>query len=439
MPKAPFPLLLAALCGLCFASAAQADPAEYAGASADGSKVFFTTTAKLVPGDTDNGFAAVYERFEDSAKGAYVAREISTGPTGGNDSYGVTFDGVSNDGTKVFFSTAESLVAEDNDHATDVYMRNTSTGVTTLVSQGAASCAPACGNGAFPVAFVGISSTGSKVFFITSERLAEGDGDEAGDIYVRDLGTAPATTSLVSRADPNCAGCTANAPVSLPVIEGKPSISEEGTKVVFESTDKLAEGDGDGEKDIYERDLATGKTALVSIAGTCALVPVSLCEPIYRGLSADGTRVFVQTRAQLAPGDEDNRQDVYQWSAGSEPPTRVSVSGEAEKGNGNFDAVFAGASADGSKVFFETAEKLSGEDGDAVSDVYERVAGETKLASPGTAHGADFNRASSDGGTVLFSTVDPLAGGDTGEMKDVYAWTGGTPSLVSAGNPSFDS
>src|SRR4051794_29621654 len=41
-------------------------PAEYAGSSADGSKVFFTTTAKLVPGDTDNGFRDVYERFEDT-------------------------------------------------------------------------------------------------------------------------------------------------------------------------------------------------------------------------------------------------------------------------------------------------------------------------------------------------------------------------------------
>jgi hypothetical protein len=444
MPKSLTTFLVIALGSLAlFASVAQADPADYAGSSADGSKVFFTTTAKLVPGDTDNGFRDVYERLEDTVKGieTYVTREISTGPTGGNDSYHVDFGGVSDDGSKVSFSTAESLVAEDEDHSADVYMRNTSTGATTLVSRGAAGCAPTCGNNAFPVTFVGATSTGSKTFFITNERMAEGDGDEAGDIYVRDLGATPATTTLVSRVDPSCGGCTANASVSLPVIEGKAPISVEGTKVVFESTDKLAAGDSDGgENDIYERDLTSGKTTLVSIPGTCNLFPASLCAPIYRGLSSDGTRVFIQTRAQLAPGDEDNRQDVYEWSAASpEAATPVSVGGEAGEGNGNFDAVFAGASSDGSKVFFETAEKLSGEDADAATDVYERVAGETKLASPGTAHAAEFNRASADGGTVLFSTIDSLAGADAGEMKDVYAWAGSTPALVSAGSSTFGS
>jgi hypothetical protein len=443
MAKALLTYLCAALCGLAlFASGAQAGPAEYAGSSVDGSKVFFTTTAKLVPGDTDNGFSDVYERLEDTVNGVetYVTREISTGPTGGSDSYDVTFGSVSGDGTKVFFSTAESLVAEDEDHSTDIYMRNALTGGTTLVSQGAATCTPACGNKAFPVTFVGATPSGSRVFFITSEQMAEGDGDEAGDIYVRDLGATP-TTTLVSRAASGCGGCTANGSVRLPVIEGKPAISEDGTKVVFESTDKLAAGDTDGgENDIYERDLAAGKTALVSIAGTCPLLPVSECAPIYRGLSGDGTLVFTQTRAQLAPGDEDKLQDVYEWSTASEEAaTPVSVGGEAEKGNGNFDAVYAGASPDGSEVFFETGEKLSLKDTDSAFDVYERVAGETELVSPGTADAAEFNRVSADGGTVLFSTVDSLSEADAGEKQDVYAWSGGVPTLVSAGNSTFGS
>jgi hypothetical protein len=421
--------------------AALGAPAEYAGSSPDGSKVFFTTTAKLVPGDTDNGFRDVYERLEATVKGVetYVTRELSTGPAGGNDSYHTEFDGVSSDGTKVFFSTAESLVPEDEDRSTDIYMRNTSSGVTTLVSQGAATCAPACGNAAFPVTFVAATSSGSKVFFITNEPMAQGDGDEAGDIYVRDLGTTPAT-ALVSRAASPCGGCTADARVTLPVIEGKPAVSEEGAKVVFESTDKLAEGDADpGENDIYERDLTTGKTALVSVAGNCPVAPTSECAPIYRGLSSDGTRVFTQTRAQLAPGDEDNRQDVYEWSAADETSTPLSLSGEGEEGKGSFDAVFAGASSDGSKVFFETAEKLSAEDADSAFDVYERANNETKLVSAGTSHAAEFNGVSTDGGTVLFSTIDPLGGGDTGEKQDVYAWSGSTPALMSAGSPSFES
>lgn len=442
MHRTSLALLLAVLGSLTLGtSAAQAGPAEYAGSSADGGKVFFSTTAKLVPGDTDNGFRDVYERFEDTVKGVEtdVTREISTGPTGGNDSYHAEFDGVSSDGVKVFFSTAESLVAEDEDHSTDIYMRNISTGATTLVSHGGVACAPVCGNGAFPVTFVGATPSGSKAFFITSEQMAEGDGDEAGDIYVRDLGTTPGTV-LVSRADSSCGGCTANASVRLPVIEGKPAISDGGTKVVFESTDRLAPGDADGgENDIYERDLTTGKTALVSVAGNCPVVPTSECAPIYRGLSSEGNRVFTQTRAQLAGGDEDNRQDVYEWSAADETSTRLSVGGGGEKGDGNFDAVFAGTSSDGSKVFFETAEKLSGEDADSAFDLYERANSETRLVSTGTAHAAEFNSVSADGGTVLFSTIDPLGGGDTGEKQDIYAWSGSTPVLISAGSSSFES
>lgn len=433
MSKPLCTFLFAALCGLCFAGAAQADPAEYAGSSADGSKVFFTTTAKLVPGDTD-GFRDVYERFYDGAPQieTYVTREISTGPTGGNDAFDVVFNGVSSDGTKVFFSTAESLVAEDKDHSTDVYMRNTVTGATTLVSQGASTCVPGCGNGSFPATYVGSTPTGSKVFFTTNESLAEGDSGETRDIYVRDLGTSPATTTLVSRPSSSCSGCGSEANVTFL------DASADGTKVVFASTDKLAEGDEDGESDIYERDLTAGTTALASPAGTCTLT-ASACAPLYRGLSSDGTKVFLQTKARLDPADQDNAQDVYEWSSVSKAVTLLSTSNEAEKGEGAFDAVYDGASADGTKVFFETQEKLVGVDGDTEPDLYEREGTTTTLVSPGTAKTVTFNRVSDDGETVLFSTTEALAGGDSGVKLDVYSWSGGSPSLASAGNPSFDS
>jgi hypothetical protein len=434
MPKAPFTFLLAALCGLCFASAAQADPAEFAGSSADGSKVFFTTTAKLVPGDTDNGFQDVYERFYDGDPQieTYVTREISTGPTGGNDAHEATFGGVSSNGEKVFFSTAESLVTEDRDHATDVYMR-TAAGATMLVSQGAASCAPGCGNEADPATYVGSTPDGSKVFFVTGESLAEGDSGENNDLYVRDLSTSPATTTLVSRPDSNCSGCGEQASVTFL------GASVDGTKVVFASTDKLAEGDEDGgESDLYERDLSARTTDLASPAGTCTL-SASACAPLYRGLSSDGTKVFLLTKARLEGLDHDDAQDLYEWSSTTGTANLLSTSGEAEKGEGSFDAVSAGASADGSKVFFSTREKLAGADTDSTSDLYQRAGTTTTLVSAGTAEPVTLNRVSADGATVLFSTGEALGGGDTGSRLDVYSWSGGAPTLVSAGSPSFDS
>lgn len=426
MTKAALTLFAVALLGLSlFAASAEADPAEYAGSSADGSKVFFTTAAKLVPGDTDNGFVDVYERYYDEAPGveAVVTREISTGPTGGNDSHDVTFNAVSSDGTKVFFSTAEALVAEDTDKVRDVYERNTVTGETLLVSGGSSFCAP-CGNREVPATFVGATPSGSKVFFATNEKLTEADGDEATDIYVRD----PSAAGPVL-ATPGGAG-----PVTFQ------GASADGSKVIFESADKLAAGDGDSAVDIYERDLSEGTTKLVSVTGTCpAPLAAEECAPIYRATTADASRVFFETRAQLTSADQDTSQDVYEWSFSSGLPTLISTSEEGEEGNGEEGSIYAGEAAEGSKVFFETSEPLSVEDTDEASDVYERSGGSTALVTPGTAdQNANFEAASPDGAIVLFSTREALGGGDSGEKLDVYARSGSSTTLVTPGSPSFD-
>ena len=54
-------------------------------------------------------------------------------------------------------------------------------------------------------------------------------------------------------------------------------------------------------------------------------------------------------------------------------------------GNGAFGAFFGGASADGTRVFFETGESLVSADTDAALDVYERVgwADDAGLDRPG--------------------------------------------------------
>lgn len=426
MTKAVLTLFAAALLGVgLFAPSAEAAPAEYAGSSADGSKAFFTTAAKLVPGDTDNGFVDVYERLYDATPGieTYVTHEISTGPTGGNDSHDVSFDAVSTDGTKIFFSTAESLVAEDKDKSSDVYERNTVTGETILVSGGSPSCA-ACGNREVPASFVGATPSGSRVFISTDEQLTEADGDEATDIYARDPSAAGPTLATPGGA----------APVTFQ------GASTDGTKVIFESTDKLAAGDGDSETDIYERDLSAETTKLVSTAGTCpAPLIAEECAPIYRAAAPDGSHIFFETRAQLVGADQDSFQDVYEWSSSSGTPSLVSTSGQGEKGEGEFNAVYAGSAAEGGTVFFETSESLSSEDLDEASDVYERASGSTSLVTPGNADlSAIFDKVSADGTTILFSTREVLGGGDSGEKLDVYERSGATTTLVTPGSPEFD-
>jgi len=93
-------------------------------------------------------------------------------------------------------------------------------------------------------------------------------------------------------------------------------------------------------------------------------------------------------------------------------------------GNGSYDAYFDGESTDGSRVFFESFEPLTGGDADASPDVYERYGGVTTLISTAPSgsdsYYATFMGASDDGTRVFFDTADPVLSSDTDANTDVY-------------------
>ena len=154
--------------------------ADFAGASADGSRVFFVTGEPLVSADTD-AFEDVYER-----SGGQTTL-VSTGPAGGNGAFDGFFAGASADGSRVFFGTGEPLVSADTDAFEDVYER--SGGQTTLISTG-----PTGGNGPLDAHFKGASADGTRVFFKTAESLIGADTDTSEDIYVKRI-VAPVNTA----------------------------------------------------------------------------------------------------------------------------------------------------------------------------------------------------------------------------------------------------
>ncbi|MGE5282607.1 MAG: TolB family protein [Chloroflexota bacterium] len=427
--------LAAALLALAsWAAPAGALPVTYDGIAADGHVAIFSTAEQMVPGDTDHE-VDVYARAYDAGVGEYVTREVSIGPLGGNDAYPAQYDGISADGTKVFFSTKEPLVAADGDKREDVYMRNLATNTTTLVSQGDGSCAgEGCGNGPADAGFVpdGVVPSGNRVFFATTERLSSEDGDEALDIYMRDLGTGE--TVLVSAGDSSCAGEGCGNGAENVVFR---QASEDGEKVFFTSREGLVAGDEDGRVDIYERDLETEETALVSVPGTCpATLPEGQsCDPTFGGATSDGSHVFFESNERISEEDTDNSQDVYDWSgAGAAALASTGPSG----GNGSFNATYAGNASETGAVYFETSEALvPSEDSDEKKDVYVRAGGETKLVSTGPESGepqpASFQWASPDGSVAIFSTAEALVPEDTDTVTDVYGRGGGETALISTG------
>ena len=430
------------------------DDAFFDGASSDGTKVFFDTTAALVPADTDSSID-VYMRS------GGTTTLISTGPSGGNGAFDVTFDGVSKDGSHVYFETDEALVPGDTNGTTDIYDR--SGGTTTLVTSGTGSglpvfggssdngshaffetddaltagdtdtqtdvydrsggtltlvsTGPSGGNGAFPASYVGNSADGSKVWFETTESMVPGDTDtgcgaSAGpcnDVYERSGGT----TTQISTGGNGAFDA---------LFDGA---SSSGNHVFFHTAEPLVAGDTDARRDVYDH--SGGVTTLVSTGPAGGNGPF---DAIYAGNSVDGQHVFFETGEPLVAADTDTRQDVYDRASGT---TTNLVSTGAIGGNGAFDAFFDGASDDGSRVFFDTSEKLESSDTDTSTDVYERWTGATTHISIGPnggngAFGAFYDGTSGDGGRVYFNTRESLISSDTDTTRDIYAATiGGYP------------
>jgi hypothetical protein len=419
---------------------AVASPVTYDGSAADGHLALFSTAEKMVPGDTDTQ-QDVYVRSKDATLGEYVTREVSIGPAGGNDAKPVQYDGASSDGDEVFFSTKERLVASDKDSLEDIYMRNLETNATALVSQRDSSCATeGCGGSSANAGFVpgGVVPSGERVFFASTEKLSSDDTDSELDVYMRHL--SGGVTVLISQADSSCAGSNCGNGPHAAIFK---RVSDDGRKAFFVSDEGLVAGDGDENVDIYERDLETGATELVSAPGTCpAGLPADQdCDPTFRAASSDGSHAFFESNEQISGADIDISQDVYDWTGSG---SAVLVSGSAAKGNEDFNAAYAGTSGTGGAVYFETSEQLDpANDTDTQRDLYKRAGGETTLVSTGpeSRNGpqpASFEWASPDGSSsvVVFSTTEALTSGDTDTEQDIYKRAGGETTLVSTGPES---
>ena len=358
----------------------------FAGASSDGSRIFFTTRGQLVGSDTDQSLD-VYERSSGSTS------LISIGPAGGNGTPNSEFAGISDDGTKVFFETRDSLVASDTDSAQDVYQH--SGGTTTLVSTG-----PTGGNGTRNAFFDDSSLDGSRVFFHTDESLTAADTDSGEDVYERSGGSTivhsigPTGGNSGSRAD----------------YVGS---SQDGTKVYIETMEKLVTTDKDSFNDVY---ISSGGTLTLPAPG--GNDNQGAVNNYWAGNSADGSKLFIRSEEALAAGDTDQYQDVFEYSGGV--VTRLSLGPSG--GNGPAHAFFAGASTDGARVFFQTYEALAATDTDTNLDIYERYGGTTyQVGSGNGAYDATFRATSPDGDRVYFRTDESLLAADTDGAPDIYS------------------
>ncbi len=403
-------------------------------------------------------FCAIVLTLGSASAFANSTQLVSVGP-GGVDVTGAGLVAASQDGTRAFFLTDDSIVAEDRDGTcfkgydfyggpiygpcTDIYMRDLSTGTTKLVSVG-----PTGGAGQFEVdREATISDDGRHVFFSTGERLTIDDTDASTDVYRREVDAG--TTTLVSTGPIGGQGA----------FDARyPRVTGDGARVFFHTDEKLTADDPDSSRDAYLR--MGGNTILVStgpVAGNSSggAQYSSTLDAGIGAISADGTRAFFVTRQQQTADDTDDCSaaiipgpcsDAYERDI-TAATTRLVSTGPTTT-NGTYHVQLWGATPDGSIAYFSTAEPLVQEDVEASCpshdglgevdciDLYERVGNQTRLVSTGPGHtdsrdDANFAGFTPDGAHVFFTTKEQLVDADGDTYEDVYDRSGGTTTLIS--------
>lgn len=274
--------------------------------SDDGRLVAFASDASDLA-DADDNDVCLNASGANVNCGDIFLREIETGTTtlvsadaAGNQGDAASDDpALSGDGRFVAFtSEAANLAAGDDNGATDVFVKDTMSGELKVVSAGEDGVP---GNGASRNA--AISADGRFVAFASEATdLVGGDGNGTTDVFIKDTETGAVT--LVSTDAGGAQGSAASGFEAL-------DISADGRYVIFESgAEDLVAGDGNGKRDVFLKDTATGAITLVSAdaAGTPG------DDDSYRSVavSADGlTAYFSSNAGNLVPGDTVNKTDIF--------------------------------------------------------------------------------------------------------------------------------
>jgi hypothetical protein len=306
-------------------------PAEFQGASEDGSKAFFLTEQELLPGTATNN---LYEYDFDAPAGQKIVR-VSTGSPA-PEVQGVTR--VSEDGSHVYFVAKAVLTSEPN-----------------------GSLAPGHQ----------VAQAGAENLYLFERDAAYPSGRMA---FVAALSEADSRDWRATDARP---------------VQATP----DGRFLVFTSVADITPGDTAEEPQVFEYDALDGMLVRASIgqagypAGSAnadahaSELPLQEYRPGVSptqpnsglAISADGSRVLFSSAGALTPRAEAAQavgaQSVYEYrSSGSVADGAVYL---ISNGRDGVNAITLGLDPAGANVFFQTAQPLLPQDGDTQYDIYD--------------------------------------------------------------------
>ncbi len=236
------------------------------------SVVFQSDAANLVDGDTNGKI----DLFEKNLVTGAVTR-LTTSSSGDQANGESDFFDFSPDGTKIIFdSKATNLVIGDTNSATDLFVKDLTSGAVTRVSTSSsgAQADQSSLHGSF-------SPDGGRIVFESYASNLVAGHLPGEDIYLKDL-----ATGAITEISTNAAGESANGNCSNAVF------SPDGTKVAFESsaTNLVSGVPSAGETRLYIKDLNTGSVILASSDASGQPLP-GIC--FGGAFSPDGKQVMV--------------------------------------------------------------------------------------------------------------------------------------------------
>lgn len=369
----------------------------YNAISADGSHLFFTAAAECSQGTgppVNELFARinrektvpisqpVYPLGQGSGSGPEECDATCEAATPGE---GV-FQGASEDGSKVFFLTAQPLLNGDEDTEVDVYGAdlegngvNTRVGKIVQVSHNATA-----GQAAQVEGVARISEDGSHVYFVAkgvltstpnpSGAAAQGGADNFY-VYERDTRYPDGHTAFIGTLSP------ADAEDWRPEDARPVDATSDGRFLVFTSRADLTPDDTSSVAQVFEYDAQAETLVRVSIGrngfndnGNTNEYAARIAFPKYRAnlnsapqptsVSDNGAYVVFQSRNNLTEQAAPGFGNVYEYHAG-----QVSLLSDGQDRTGNTSLV--GMDPAGTDVFFTTADRLVPQDGDTQKDVYD--------------------------------------------------------------------
>lgn len=382
--------------------------------SSDGSVVaFYSDATDLVRGDT-NERRDVFVRDANATPPTERVSVSGSGAQANGNSQGMGMAPALSDNGQIvaFYSDASNLVADDNNAAADVFVRDREAGNTELISMNLSGTS---GNG--PSRFPSMSADGRWVAFQSAASdLVPDDTNGAMDIFVRDRQSG--TTERVCGVQPNAGSSS-------------PAISADGNFVAFVSAaTNLVPTQLNGKKNVFVCNRTTSTIELISV--NTAGVPGN-GDSLVPAISGDGNIVAFKSEADnLVPHDNNGVVDVFARDRAAGTTERVSVSFNG--GDANDGSFLPVVSRDGRFVVFgSAATNLALHDSNNSSHVFirDRQTGVTLLvdrASDGSLANAgtpDVAAAiSADGNHLGFvSFASNLALNDRNEQADVFTTT----------------